>query len=77
MKDKLNDIMNDKMKDKMMYHKPAQCFEEALPIGNGRLGAMIYGGTLQERISLNEDTFWSGYPRDCMESRLISIMGSQ
>ncbi|WP_394916938.1 glycosyl hydrolase family 95 catalytic domain-containing protein [uncultured Robinsoniella sp.] len=65
MKDKLNDIMNDKMKDKMMYHKPAQCFEEALPIGNGRLGAMIYGGTLQERISLNEDTFWSGYPRDC------------
>ena len=53
------------MNYKMIYHKPAQCFEEALPIGNGRLGAMIYGGTGLDRISLNEDTFWSGYPRDC------------
>ena len=38
------------------YDRPAEFFEEALPIGNGRLGAMIYGGTSEERISLNDIT---------------------
>src|SRR6185295_11121460 len=37
---------------------------EALPIGNGRLGAMIFGGVVQERLQLNEDTLWSGGPKD-------------
>ena len=49
---------------KLWYEQPAKCWVEALPIGNGRLGAMIYGGTDTEVISLNEDTLWSGYPRD-------------
>ena len=44
------------------YDKPAEFFEEALPIGNGRLGAMIYGGTVEERISLNDITLWTGEP---------------
>ncbi len=44
----------------MYYDKPAEVFEEAIPLGNGNLGAMIYGGTQRERISLNEDTVWSG-----------------
>ena len=44
------------------YNRPAEFFEEALPIGNGRLGAMIYGGTDQERISLNDITLWTGEP---------------
>lgn len=44
------------------YNKPAEFFEEALPIGNGRLGAMIYGGTDEERISLNDITLWTGEP---------------
>ena len=44
------------------YDKPATFFEEALPIGNGRLGAMIYGGTDEERISLNDITLWTGEP---------------
>ena len=43
--------------------KPAQRFEEAYPLGNGWLGAMIYGKTDLETISLNHDTLWSGYPR--------------
>ena len=42
------------------YEKEASYFEEALPIGNGRLGAMVYGKTDTEKISLNEDTLWSG-----------------
>ena len=37
---------------------------EALPIGNGRMGAMVFGGVQQERIQLNEDTLWSGGPKD-------------
>ncbi len=44
--------------------KPASVFTESSPIGNGRLGAMIFGGTNTERIVLNESTVWSGSPQD-------------
>ncbi len=44
------------------YNSPAEFFEEALPIGNGRLGAMVYGGVTSERISLNDITLWTGEP---------------
>ena len=48
------------------FTRPATNWErEALPIGNGRLGAMIFGGTARERIQLNEDSLWAGGPRDC------------
>lgn len=47
---------------KLWYTRPGEVFEEALPIGNGRLGAMIYGGTNIEKISLNEATLWAGQP---------------
>ena len=52
------------MESLLKYSKPAQYFEEALPIGNGQLGAMVYGKTKVERISLNHDTLWSGKPGD-------------
>ncbi|NLG52221.1 MAG: glycoside hydrolase family 95 protein [Chloroflexi bacterium] len=48
----------------LWYRQPARRWVEALPIGNGRLGAMIFGGPEQERLQLNEDTLWSGYPHD-------------
>ncbi|MCL6458514.1 MAG: glycoside hydrolase family 95 protein [Gorillibacterium sp.] len=48
----------------LKYLQPAERWEEALPLGNGRLGGMVFGGTRQERIQLNEDTLWSGFPRD-------------
>ena len=48
----------------LRYKKSASCFNEALPLGNGRIGAMVYGGISEEKISLNEDTLWSGYPKD-------------
>ncbi len=48
----------------LWYRQPAARWDEALPIGNGRLGAMVFGGVPDERIQLNEDTFWSGGPRD-------------
>ncbi len=46
----------------MWYNKPAAQWEEALPVGNGRLGAMVYGRTDEEIIQLNEDTYWTGGP---------------
>lgn len=46
----------------LWYKKPARNWNEALPIGNGRLGAMIFGGAKEELIQLNEATLWSGGP---------------
>ncbi len=48
----------------LWYDEPATQWVEALPIGNGRLGGMIFGGVGTERIQLNEDTLWSGGPYD-------------
>jgi alpha-L-fucosidase 2 len=48
----------------LWYRQPAASWFEALPIGNGRLGAMIFGGIETERLQINEDSLWSGYPRD-------------
>lgn len=48
--------------DKIFYYKPAINFNEAIPLGNGRMGTMIYGGVQSEYISLNEQTLWSGGP---------------
>jgi len=47
---------------KLWYNKPAKVWTEALPLGNGRLGAMVFGGVANEMISLNEATLWSGGP---------------
>jgi alpha-L-fucosidase 2 len=49
---------------KLWYRQPASQWVEALPVGNGRLGAMVFGGVKGERLQLNEDTLWEGYPRD-------------
>ncbi len=46
----------------LWYDRPAQYWEEALPVGNGRIGAMVFGGVHREHIQLNEETIWSGAP---------------
>ena len=48
----------------LWYSQPAKHWLEALPIGNSHLGAMVYGGTKEEEIQLNEETFWSGSPHN-------------
>nr|WP_245405657.1 glycoside hydrolase family 95 protein [Sphingobium sp. Sx8-8] len=48
----------------LWYRQPASEWTQALPVGNGRLGAMIFGGTAQERLQLNESTLWAGQPYD-------------
>lgn len=45
---------------KLTYDKPAENWNEALPIGNGKLGAMVFGGAAQEHLQLNEETIWAG-----------------
>ncbi|MBQ2278698.1 MAG: glycoside hydrolase family 95 protein, partial [Clostridia bacterium] len=47
--------------NKLWYTSPAEDWNEALPLGNGILGMMVFGGTREERIQLNEETFWSGW----------------
>jgi alpha-L-fucosidase 2 len=48
----------------LLYTKPAGEWLEALPIGNGRLGAMVFGGVPEERLQLNESTLWAGGPHN-------------
>ena len=48
----------------LWYRQPAADWPEALPVGNGRMGAMVYGGPDVERIQFNEDTLWTGRPQD-------------
>ena len=48
----------------LWYTRPAGQWVEALPVGNGRLGAMVFGDLNRERIQLNEDTLWAGGPYD-------------
>ncbi|HEY8485511.1 MAG TPA: glycoside hydrolase N-terminal domain-containing protein [Longimicrobiales bacterium] len=48
----------------LWYPEPARRWVEALPVGNGRLGAMVFGGTHQERIQFNEETVWTGGPHE-------------
>ncbi|WP_316829280.1 glycosyl hydrolase family 95 catalytic domain-containing protein [Pedobacter aquatilis] len=56
------------------FDKAAAVFEESLPLGNGRLGALVYGNTKQERIALNEITLWSGGPQDANRSDAHSYL---
>src|SRR5690349_1558651 len=46
----------------LWYDHPAAIWEEALPLGNGKLGAMVFGGVVKDRFQLNDNTLWSGYP---------------
>ncbi|UUN30711.1 glycoside hydrolase family 95 protein [Streptomyces sp. FIT100] len=49
---------------RLWYRRPAAAWLEALPVGNGRIGAMVFGGTDTERLQLNEDSLWAGSPND-------------
>src|SRR5690554_7560974 len=54
----------NQLNDRLWYKRPAKDWNEALPIGNGRLGGMVFGSVIRERIQLNEDSVWYGGPRD-------------
>ncbi|TAL06400.1 MAG: glycoside hydrolase family 95 protein, partial [Verrucomicrobia bacterium] len=59
---------------KLWYQQPAKNWNEALPVGNGRLGAMIFGGVESERLQLNEDSLWSGAPQDADNPKALEAL---
>lgn len=60
---------------KLWYREPAISWEkQALPIGNGRLGAMVFSGVEKDRLQLNEDTLWSGAPRDTTNPQALQAL---
>ncbi|HEY2082593.1 MAG TPA: glycoside hydrolase family 95 protein, partial [Verrucomicrobiae bacterium] len=59
----------------LWYRQPAGVdWNAALPVGNGRLGAMVYGDVKQERLQLNEDSVWEGYKRDGANSNALTAL---
>lgn len=58
----------------LQYHQPADEWVEALPIGNGHMGAMVFGRTAQERIQFNEDTLWTGQPQDYQNPGAVEVL---
>ena len=58
----------------MWYDSPAHIWLEALPLGNGHMGAMVYGGTEMEEIQLNDETFWSGGPHSNNSTRALGSL---
>jgi len=71
-------LLADEVKEgnKLWYKQPAKEWSQALPIGNGRLGAMVYGGVQQERLQLNEDTLWCGGPRSYDNKEAFQHLGA-
>ncbi|GMK42483.1 hypothetical protein PCCS19_55430 [Paenibacillus sp. CCS19] len=59
---------------KLQYKRASTKWTDALPTGNGRLGAMMFGGPETERIQLNEDTLWSGGPRNTDNDNAVHIL---
>ena len=58
----------------LWYRHPAQRWGDALPVGNGRLGGMVFGGVEKERIQLNEDTVWNGKKRDRVNPEALQAL---
>jgi alpha-L-fucosidase 2 len=58
----------------LWYLQPAAAWEEALPVGNGRLGAMVYGGWPNEHIQFNEHTLWTGQPRSYAHEGAVKVL---
>src|SRR5581483_4525250 len=58
----------------LWYRQPARDWNEALPVGNGKLGAMIFGGVAREQIALNEDSVWEGYKRDADNTNALAAL---
>ena len=67
-------IANQQSPPCLWYRQPATNWNEALPLGNGRLGAMIFGGVEREHLQLNEDTLWAGGPYDPVNTNALAAL---
>ena len=59
---------------KLWYDAPAKNWNEALPIGNGRLGAMVFGNPSVERLQINEETIWAGSPNSIAHDKALKAL---
>jgi alpha-L-fucosidase 2 len=59
---------------RLWYDKPAANWNEALPLGNGRLGAMVFGAPQRERLQLNEETIWAGGPNNNVKADALPMV---
>ena len=57
-------VAQEQLPMRLWYDRPAEFFEESLPVGNGKLGALVYGGADVDSVKLNDITFWTGRPYD-------------
>jgi alpha-L-fucosidase 2 len=69
-------IKADEQPLELLYSQPAKEWTEALPVGNGSLGAMIFGGVEEERLQLNEDTIWGGGPYNPVNPKAKSALNT-
>jgi len=60
---------------KIWYDHPASEWNEALPVGNGRLGAMVFGDPASEHLQLNEETLWAGGPHNNINPAVAPYLG--
>ena len=67
-------VNSNQGKNILWYKQPAKVWEEALPLGNGRIGAMVFGGVADERIQLNENTLWDGYPVNANNPKALEAL---
>ena len=72
----LNSPVLSQTDNHLWYNKPAEKWTEALPIGNGRMGAMIYGGVQEDHLQFNESSFWTGMPREYARKGASDYLGS-
>lgn len=61
---------------KLWYNQAAEKWEEALPVGNGRIGAMVFGGPLREQIQFNEESLWTGEPHEYQNPGASRYLGT-
>ncbi|HEX9600134.1 MAG TPA: glycoside hydrolase N-terminal domain-containing protein, partial [Mariniflexile sp.] len=59
---------------KLWYDEPAEIWNEALPLGNGSLGAMVFGDPAVERLQLNEETIWAGSPNSNAHDKALKAL---
>jgi len=67
-------LLTEAQDHRLWYSRPASHWLEALPIGNSLMGAMVYGGTDEEEIQLNEETFWSGSPYENNSRESLAVL---
>lgn len=66
--------LNAQNPNTLWYKQPAAAWTDALPLGNGRLGAMVFGGVQEEHLQLNEATLWSGRPREYARTGAVQYL---